>query len=185
MTKPHRLWRDPTACTRARELRAGGMSHDEAAAVMTEEFGISITTAAFANWIHLHAYDLISQRPAKQEPISPVYCPLPTPGPRANKLRTVFTRRRREIPEDTRQRNVNALLAVAKRLTVERPQVAADLRHQAALWAGSDTNFAAFDVEAAHPLISAHDAQPMLWGALRKETVVPSSSALGAVGGWM
>lgn len=98
-------------------------------------------------------------------------------------LRTLFVRRRTPIPEPLRRANVRALSDAAARLTVQNPPIACDFRHQAALWAHSDTSFAAFDVTAADPLLADHDERPLRWQGLQTPTVVPGVSALGAVAG--
>lgn len=94
-------------------------------------------------------------------------------------FRTVFIHRRTQIPDDIRRRNVRALSSVAARMTVQRPGVSQDFRHQAALWAHCDTTFAAFDVMAADPLVADMDERPFRWQRLLMPTVVPGSSAMG------
>lgn len=117
----------------------------------------------------------------RQKPIRAVYAPMPAAGPNANRLATHFLRRRTKIPDALRRANVAALQSAAAKFSVCSPEIARDYRHQAALWAGCDTNFAAYDVEAASPLIAAMDARPMERCIDRAPTLVIRSSAMGSL----
>lgn len=177
------LWANPAACERARELLAQRVKHSRAADILSEEFGVRISRSSFAGWCHANAKDGVGAHPPKQEPVAKVYAALPTPRDGANRLSTRFLRKRTMIPEAIRFANVNALTGAAKKLTVIAPAISADYRHQAALWAHSETSFASYDVEASNVLRASEDGRPYRWGGDRRETIVPTVSAIGAMAG--
>lgn len=104
---------------------------------------------------------------------------------RSRPFRTRFLCRRTPIPQAVRLQMVRTIdraiwMAGAQRGEAVRARIAS-LRALQRLWEVCDTNFAAFDVEALDPGVAAADARPLGWNECHGPTVVPGTSALGAL----
>jgi len=177
-------WTNPALCQRAVDMLRGGYQISAISMALSSEFREHLTYRMVYAWVERHHPEFISRR--TMQPIRrPVFDPLPPAGPRANKLHTVFIRKRKEISPELGRHNADVLRSVARRVEHAGSIIATDLRYQAALWANCETSFAAYDVEAANPLTAAADARPYNWGADRRPSLVLGVSALGAAAGSM
>ena len=176
------LWYNPAAVDRTRELLSLSVKRDRIAHILSQEFKCHVTREQVSTWVSHHAREFVGQpsiaRYIGNGPQKPIEVDPSKIDYRNNRLSTRFIRQRKQIPAELAQTNSTALLAAATKLRLRHPEIAADFRHQAALWAGSDTTFGAYDVEASNPLTAAYDAAPRVGFVDRPPTLVASISSI-------